>query len=229
MPITPPNIADLTRCLTRMIRYMGLTDPDFPNSDTVYKGAPFTRNNLRDALLASDGDYCNIIISDLNHPFATIFYTEEPAELNNGDAIEAHLGTHRKVMLKVSTDPDVWKAGRQAKNYDHIQKVITFPNVYGTPKDLYLIECGLLYHTGIKGKVYSATFNIDRSAPDGALQGPEAYENGIIAGAIAMSYMNGQDLNQRQYYLAQDAMMKERAKGRETTLPDLEIFKRIGA
>lgn len=229
MAITPPGQADITRVMTRTIRALGLTDPNSPDSDTVIPGSPFTRNNIRDAVLQADNDYCLIILDDPFHPFKTIFFTEEPDALLSGEMIPEHLGSHSKVLIETATD--IFSQGRLARNYDHVRKTEQFPELYGNPKDLYWIENGVIWHTGKSAKVYAATYNPDRTSNggDGALQSPESYENGIMAGAVGSLYMSGQDLGHRSFYLQQDREFQAMARRRVTSMPEPEIYQRAAA
>lgn len=231
MPTTAPTKASLSRVLKRTIKALGLTHPDFPDSDQVIQGSPLTRTNIRDAVLQADNDFCLIILDDPYHPYKSIFYTEDPAELATGAYIQSHLGNHTKVTIKVSTSPDVFKRGRLARNLDHVRKVQSFPAIYGDPRDLYWIESNVIEHTGIMAKVFTASYNIDRTSGggEGACQSPASYENGIYALSVASLYMSGQDLSHRQHYLNLAQEYKDMARRRITSMPEPEIHQRVAA
>ena len=219
------NLAPLEATLYKTILLLGYQNPDVITPDVV-ETAPFTLEEIREALFMSDLEIATFIVGLLDHPFRNNFFTETPIVLTSGQRIPIAIAPHSKVMINNGTQ---YVKGRLAENYEHFRNTMLHANIFGPGENLYWIEDGCLEFIGTGAQIFSPTVNLDRATAISTdkLINPENYANAIIQNSFKMLYMKGQDLSQREFYTRQSQLTLARIAGKELSIPEPEVYRRL--
>lgn len=217
--------ANYTRTLYRTVLLLGLQDPNY-NVPTVKDGAPFTLDDIKEAVMQADVDQALVIVDTLDHPYRNFFFTETPTNISYGARIPVALGPHSKVVINAGVTSMV---GKLARNRQHVENCLAHPELYGAGTGLYWPEHGHLYFVGTTAAVHSPTVDLNRTtvASTDLLMNPDAYTNGVIARSFKMLYMNGQDRSHRLFYIDQSERFDMRIQGKALDLPEPERFQQL--
>lgn len=215
--------ASFNQTLHRVITLAGMQNPDV-STPAVKEGAPFTLADFKEALHQSAIEIQLIVADTLDHPYRNNYFTETPDTVAYGGRIPSALAAHSKVEITVDGTA---KPGKKARNRQHVEKCIEFPEIYGPGSRLYWIEHGHLYFVGTSAKVHSPTVETDRTAVenDNELNLPDAWSNGIVFNTFKHLYMKGQDSAQIAHYTNLfNGIYVPRIVGNDGDMPKPEIY-----
>ncbi len=229
--------ADYPRTVYRTLVILGIQDPDYI-TPRVLTGAPWTLANIQEAVMQADLQIALRICNLAAHPYKNFFFTETPVDLVNGSKIPPAIGEHYYVEIELDplvieapgpNLPGPKKKGRLAKNYQHVQDALDYPNIFGTADYLYWIEHGQIFFKGAKARIYSPTIELNRAtiASSGLLNCPDAYANGIIATAPQMLLQRGGDSSLVEHYEREGEKFHDRMIMKKALdLPEVEQFQK---
>lgn len=218
------DVADFQRCKNRLVSLLNLDDEDSPYTGVVAEFGEYQDDEIEDALFEGDTLFVEAILNSATHPFRNQFISGTPSTLVSGDKVPVYMGVSDKVECKLTDN--TWVLGKQARNQSRFQAIVDGSDVASTMKQRYYYrEGGRIYTAGTGVRVYSPTFNQDRSAPF-TLQSPVQYERGVIGWAMFGLWKGTTNQQVHDFYGRQSQSMLQMAAKGATHLPEIELFRR---
>lgn len=219
------DVCNLARCFNRTVGLLNASDDDDPYNSTIAEFGEWTAQEIKDALAEGDVLFVDAIISNPTHPYRNFFISgSAPADYAAGAMVPEHMGAHDLVEIRI--DGSNWVKGRQVRNVTRYNAIAASTTISDTVrKAYYCYENGRIFTAGQRFRVYVPVYNPIRGGSP-ALQAPIQYERGLIAWAVAGLYKGTTEEALHEFYSKQAAMMLQLASGGQTTMPDIEKFRR---
>lgn len=222
--------ADYNFVLKRVIRWLGIADPNYPEGNVVAPTAPYTVSMIRQQILQSDLEVAALIASTEDHPYRNTYFTAAADSFTDGEKITGYIGVHGKVTVTISAT-DV--PGRLANSLEHIQRVkdkyaIGANRIPASSKALYWIHNGVVHlvaATAIKIELPRLPVDFD-DVPDTLLT-PQVMANAVVGHAVFTAMPVGADVNHRSRWQAIWAGYAQIISGGGYSLPEPERMQRI--
>lgn len=230
---TPHPVSSFDFCFRRVVKFLGVSDPNYPEGTQVMATSPYTLDQIRKQICQSDVETCTLIASVEDNPYRNQFFTETPTTINAGARIPAYVGVHGGVEVFLNA---AFVPGRLAQSFEHLQRVadkyaISALMVPAKSQRLYWIENGRLQlAVAATGRVYVPTIPIpDDTAGTPVLATPKALQWAPIAHAIMTLRPVGSDSGHRNDWGNIWAGYAQMILSGHNSLPEPERMQRIAA
>lgn len=228
MPNPTIEYAEIYRCLTYVIKLLGIADPNYPTVPTVVASSPWTKKQILDLILQSDIEVRTWIADTPNHPLRNALAWAQSISLADGDAVPPSQSSHRYVRV---TNALVTKTGEQADSLDQLMRWKENPAIYGVQKWHYIIQNGHIYLSDATSSAMISladiTANRTANGNDGSISSPLRYEWAVVANTMKMTVMHLQDVSNKKFYGGLAADYEARIKSGALNLPVPEVFQRL--
>lgn len=229
-------VADYQFVLRRVIRWLGIADPNYPEGTNIATTAPYTITMIRQQIIQSDLEVAALIAGTEDHPFKNDYFTAPADTFTDGAKITGYIGVHGKVtvlVLDTVKDLEIEYPAELASSYEHLlrvkRKFLSDPtSIPETSKRLYWIENGRIFlvaATSVTIELPRLTFNLASSPP--TLLTPQVMANAVIGHAIFTSLPVGSDESHREKWQRIWAGYAQIIAGGGYSLPEPERMQRI--
>lgn len=233
MPFNQHPRADFEMAYRFVVKAAGISDPNYPEGDSVRAGAPFTERYVKEVLLRADVETILIICSVLDHPFRSAYFDDEnqPDLLSDGDRLPAFLGEHGGLKIQITEGGETRDVqGRLAQSFAHLERAKKYPAIYGSIPELYWIENGRI-HMGSedsKAEIRVPTIPFeDASAENPELFSPAAYSSALEARALTKLFIKGTSADYANYFNNLSRYFEAQIIGKALSLPEPERMERL--
>lgn len=220
--------SDIYRVLGYVLKLLGIADPNFPTSPRPIPGSPWTKKQVLDLILQADIEVRTWIADTLNHPLRNTITFAVSGSLADGAAIPPAQSTHRYVKI---TKSSVTRIGKLADSRQQLDQWKANPTIYGNYWEYYYIENGHIYlaDATATATLSLADISANRTANgnEGSISTPLRYEWAVVANAMKMTFMQGQDATNKQLYTQLAMAYEQEIKEGKLSLTIPEIFQKL--
>lgn len=180
---------------------------------------------IADAILYSDGEYCEAICLTPGHPFSNAFLLTSSALTTGtgvGVAVPSHIGRIVNVTHCSTSGGTYLKSIVAKSDYDVLEMISNATN-YGTAAYLleyYFIEDTTLYAVDAFSKIQYTDY-VRTASP----QAPEPLATGVVAGAVARLAKDGGDQELAGYYAQMHGGYLQSVRQGAKILPAIVTYK----
>ena len=218
--------------LKRVIRWLGIADPNYPEGNVVAPTAPYTTAMIRQQIIQSDLEVAALIASVEEHPYRNTYFTAAAVSVAAGEKIPGYIGVHGKVLVTIDA-ADV--PGKLANSLEHLQRVkdkyaIGATLIPASSKALYWIDNGVVHlvaATAFKIELPRLPFDLD-DVPDELLT-PQIMANAVVAHAVFTAMPVGSDAAHRTRWQNIWSGYAQIIMGGGYSLPEPERMQRIAS
>lgn len=229
MPTPTADLANYQFIFRRVVKFAGIADPNSPEGDSIIPTAPYTADMVKKQIVQADYEVCALIASVENHTFRNKFFTEAMDPIADGARIPGYIGIHGGVYVETGPATDVYKKGRLAGSYNHLDIIKNNFIPYGSPYDLYFIDNGCIHTAGgQRAKVDIPKIPLANEAdPTPTLGTPRAYQNAVIGQVFMSMRPVGANVQHRMDWEKIWTGYVQMILGDEASLPEPEQMQRI--